>query len=100
MKMKLLLTAIALTAASIAGSIAQAQSPAPVVVQAIIPGAAPAPRAAAPAPISDNSESTLRALQQMKAANEEVLKKQAAVLEQLDEIGKSAEQIRIYSKRG
>ncbi len=44
--------------------------------------------------------STLQLLQEMKAVNDEVLKKQLATLQQLEEIEKSAEQIKIYTKRG
>lgn len=36
----------------------------------------------------------------MKAANEEMLRKQEATLQQLDEIQKAAEQLKIFSKRG
>ena len=42
----------------------------------------------------------LKALQEMKAANEETLRKQAATLEQLTELEKLADQIRIYTSRG
>jgi hypothetical protein len=42
----------------------------------------------------------LKMLQEMKAANEETLRQQAATLEQLDELEKAAEQIKVYSKRG
>jgi hypothetical protein len=35
----------------------------------------------------------------MKAANEETLRKQAATLEQLDEMEKTADQIRTFSRR-
>lgn len=76
-----------------------AQSPAPVVIQAIAPGAAPAP--AVPAPIAPaSSDATLKTLQEIKAANEAILSKQAAALEQLEEMEKSADQIKIYTKRG
>ncbi len=39
-------------------------------------------------------------LQQMKETNAETLKKQEAALQQLDEIQKAAEQLKIFSKRG
>lgn len=39
-------------------------------------------------------------LEEMKAANEETLRKQAATLEQLDELEKTADQLRVYTKRG
>ena len=42
----------------------------------------------------------MKAILGMKAANEEILKKQAAALQQLDELQKAVEQLRIYSKRG
>lgn len=76
-----------------------AQSPMPVVVQAATPAATSSRAPAAP----DNANSVqavLKMLQEMKAANEETLKKQAATLQQLDELEKTAEQIKIYAKRG
>lgn len=86
-----------LSAAALA-SIANAQSPKPVVVPAMTPAStsqSPAP-ASTPAP----NETMLKALQAMKVANEEILKQQAATLEKLDEIEKAANEIRIYTKRG
>lgn len=79
-------------------SLSRAQSPAPAVVQAVSPPQAVGP-AAAPAGAMAPS-STLQLLQEMKAVNDEVLKKQLATLQQLEEIEKSAEQIKIYTKRG
>ena len=76
-----------------------AQSPKPMIVQAATPAAAPTRAPIAP----DNSASVqavLKELQEMKAANEETLRKQAATLEQLDALEKTAEQIRIFSRRG
>ena len=76
-----------------------AQSPVPVIVQAATPAVAPARAPSAP----DNAASVqgaLKMLQEMKAANEETLRKQAAILQQLDELEKTAEQIKIYTKRG
>jgi len=75
-----------------------AQTAAPTVVQAAV-----APSVAIqtpPAPPSATAVSALKMLQEMKAANENVLKKQAATLLQLEEIQKAAEQLRIYTKRG
>jgi hypothetical protein len=76
-----------------------AQSPTPVIVPAATSAVASAPGPAAP----DNSgslQAALKMLQEMKAANEETLRKQVATLEQLDELEKAAEQIKIYTKRG
>ena len=78
-----------------------AQSPIPVVVPATSPAAtlkAP-PAAPAPAVNADSFLAALKMLQEMKAANEETLRQQAATLEQLDELEKAAEQVKIYTKR-
>jgi uncharacterized membrane protein len=69
----------------------------------VVPAATPAPatHVAAPPPPPSNSNTTLlQLLQQMKSTNEETLKKQRAVLEQLDELQKAAEQMKAFSKRG
>ena len=75
-----------------------AQSPAPVVV----PAAAPmVPSRALPAP-SSNAESVpalLKMMQEMKAANEEMLRKQTATLEQIDALEKLSDQIRLNTRR-
>ena len=71
----------------------------PVIVTAATPAVTSAQAPAAP----DNSgslQAALKMLQEMKAANEETLRKQAAMLEQLDELEKAADQLRVYSKRG
>jgi len=74
-----------------------AQSPIPVIVPAATPAVAPkAPSAPANA---DSAAAVLRSLQEMKTANEETLRKQAATLEQLAELEKVADQIKIYTKR-
>jgi hypothetical protein len=75
-----------------------AQSPVPVIVPAVTPAIAKAP-AAAPNATSDSISAALKMLQEMKIANEEMLGKQAAMLAQLDELEKAAEQIRIYTRR-
>jgi Skp family chaperone for outer membrane proteins len=94
------LTSFAFATLALALSLS-AQSPAPVVVQAVPAAQAaasnPAPAGqAAPAPAA----AVLSTLAQIKAANDEVLSKQAATLQQLEEIEKAAEQIKIYTKRG
>ena len=69
----------------------------------VVPAATPTPviHVAAPPPPPSNSNVTLlQLLQQMKSTNEETLKKQGAVLEQLDELQKAAEQMKAFSKRG
>ena len=79
-------------------SIASAQTPMPIVVPAMTPSTTQSPVAAAVTTAS--TQTTLKALQAMKAANEEILKQQIATLEKLDEIEKAANEIRIYTKRG
>ena len=78
----------------------QAQTSTPIIVQAAGSAAAqPQPLAPAAPVNAASAQSALKSLQDMKAANDETLKKQQAVLQQLDEIQKAADQIRIYSKR-
>ncbi|MGZ4983101.1 MAG: hypothetical protein ACXV9Q_03310 [Chthoniobacterales bacterium] len=56
---------------------------------------------AAPVPVAPAAtDATLKLLQDIKAANAAVLSKQAETLQQLDDLEKAAEQIRIFSKRG
>ena len=88
---------ISLIAAISLASIANAQSPTPVVVQAMTPATAKNPATADNA--ASSTQATLKVLQAMKAANEEILKQQAATLLKLDEIEKTAEEMRIYTKR-
>lgn len=91
--------ALSLLVCAFALELAPAQSPAPIVVQAANSNA-PAP---APTPVATpavTNDAALKAFEQIKAANEAVLAKQAATLQQLEEMEKAAEQIRIYSKRG
>ena len=79
-------------------SFATAQTPAPAVV------VQPAPAAVAPVapqnPVAASTTAALKALQDLKATNDELLKKQAATLQQLDELQKAVEQLKVYSKRG
>ena len=91
------LTVLLIAIASV--SVSSAQTPAPIVVQAVNPTATT--KSAATAGVTTAStETTLKALQAIKAANEEILKAQAATLEKLDEMEKAANELRIYSKRG
>ena len=79
---------------------AKAQSPAPIVVQAA--SAATVSSTTSP-PVAQDSEAlqaALKSLQEIKAANEETLKKQEAALQQLDELQKAADQVKIFGKRG
>jgi hypothetical protein len=77
---------------------AAAQTPMPIIV----PAMTPAKTAQSPVTgvTTSSTQTTLKALQMLKAANDEILKQQAATLEKLDEIEKAANEIRIYTKRG
>ena len=70
----------------------------PIVVPAMTPTTTKSPAAAAVTTAA--TQTTLKALQAIKAANDELLKQQTATLEKLDELEKAANDIRIYSKRG
>jgi hypothetical protein len=85
-------------AAAFLVSISDAQSPMPVIVPAMTP-AASATSPVTAAVTTTSTQATLKALQAMKAANDEILKQQAATLLKLDEIEKAANEIRIYTKR-
>ncbi len=74
------------------------QSQIPVIVQAM-PATPVAATPVAPVPVQSN-QSTLKILEEIKTANEVILAKQAATLQQLNELEKAADQIKIYSKRG
>jgi len=77
-----------------------AQQPSPMII--VQPaGAAPAPAAAAVAPSSGDSAvaAAIKTLEQVKATNEATLRKQEAMLQQLDDLQKAAEQLKVFSKR-
>ena len=80
-------------------SLLQAQSPMPVIVPAMTPAIKSAPAAPAPSEKSVSLQVALKMLQEIKATNEETLRKQTATLEQLDELEKAADAIRLLSKR-
>jgi hypothetical protein len=85
--------------AAVLVSIAGAQSPTPIVIPAMTPVVrtqTPAKKDGEPS----SMQNLLKALQAMKAANEELLKQQAVTLQKLDEMEKAANEIRIYTKRG
>jgi hypothetical protein len=86
----------------LAASLGRAQSPAPIVVEAASSSTTSvAAKPQAPAtkdPVS--LEAAIRSLEEMKAANAELLKKQQATLQRLDELQQAAEQLKIFSKRG
>jgi hypothetical protein len=86
-------------AAAVLVSVADAQSPMPIVVPAMTPPTT-ANSPATPAVAAVSTQTTLKALQEIKTANTEILKQQEVTLQKLDEIEKAANEIRIYTKRG
>ena len=95
------LTYLIMTATAVCVVAVQAQqsSPPMIVVQ---PAGATVTAPATP-PTTSSSENAvanaIKTLEQVKAANEATLKKQEAMLQQLDELQKAAEQLKIFSKR-
>jgi hypothetical protein len=97
--MKILILSI-LTGLSI---LAYAQSPMPVIVPANTSGTVQTTTAQADQKTATSAEtldSTIKLLQHTKDVNGELLKTQEATLQQLDEMQKQAEQLKIFSKRG
>jgi hypothetical protein len=90
---------LALVWCSLASIFAQAPTPAMVVVQAANNPAPVARVTAAPAPDTGAIRTALKALEEVKAANAETLKKQETALQQLDEMQKAADQLRIFAHR-
>lgn len=79
-----------------------AQSPIPIIVPAVTQANAGEPVADPAAALEEANSlaAVLKMLQDLKAANEEALKKQEATLAKLDELEKAAEQIKTFTKRG
>src|SRR5436305_15098918 len=87
---------------AVAAFAAQAQQPPPpmIVVQAANAPATTATAKPAATATSDSAiTAAIKSLEQTKAANDAMLKKQEAMLQQLDELQKAAEQLKVFSKR-
>jgi hypothetical protein len=86
----------------VAFSAARAQSPAPIIVQAASAASAAQVTSTSSASVTAMSSipDAIKLLDQVKAANDEVLAKQKAALERLDELQEAADQLRIFAKRG
>ncbi len=91
---------ITLLGLSIAAATTNAQAPAPVVVQASGPTATASTAVAATDSQDGASKAVLlQSLQQLKAANDEIVKRQLATLQQLEDIEKAAAEIKIFAGR-
>ena len=86
-------------AGALAASSIHGQSPTPIIVPAMTPATTNQSPATAGVTAAA-TQTTLKVLQAIKAANDEILNQQKATLEKLDETEKTANEIRIYTKRG
>jgi len=77
--------------------IAQTSEPTPLTMS---PQPTPALAATDIAKEEAEMAANIKELQELKGLNEEILKQQQAALDQLDDLQKEAEQLRIFSKRG
>ncbi len=81
----------------------KSQSPQPIVVQAATAPTATSTSTAVSSAVPSNSgsiEAAIKTLEKVKAANDELLKRQQATLQQLDDMQQAAEELKIFSKRG
>lgn len=86
---------------ALAFSAANAQSPTPIVVQAATANPVTSTSSIPVATTDARSiQDAVALLEKIKAANDEVLAKQKAALERLDELQEAADQLRIFAKRG
>ena len=77
-----------------------AQSPTPIVIQATSATAATSTTSVPATTDVHSIPDAINLLEQIEAANDEVLAKQKAALERLDELQDAADQLRIFVKRG
>jgi hypothetical protein len=87
------------------GAIAQlpppAGTPAPIIVSPAANSALPVSGATAQKTAGEaDLTAEIELLKELRAKNDETLKKQQAALEALDQLQKDADQVRIFSKRG
>ena len=81
----------------------KSQSPQPVVVQAASGASVTTSPPAQIAGAAQNAAAVqvaIQGLQRLKAANEEVLKRQEDTLRRLEEIQQGADELKIFAKRG
>jgi hypothetical protein len=81
----------------------KSQSPQPIVVQAASGTSVttlPPAQSAAAAQNAAAVQVAIQTLERLKAANDEVLKRQEDTLRRLEEIQRAADELKIFSKRG
>jgi hypothetical protein len=101
MRITTLCVAFILLGAATGPSLTAQQPAQPQLVVQAANTAPTTPAAAKPAgaPEDATSQIVIKALEDAKKANAELLKKQEATLQQLDDLQKAADQLRIFSKR-
>ena len=100
--MRMIRTSLACVVGIALSGIVTAQQPTPPIVVVPAAGATVAPAAqpaASPASSDAAIAGAIKILEQTKTANDQLLKKQEAMLQQLDELLKAAEQLKTFSKR-
>lgn len=87
---------------ALGGYLVSAQTPAPIVVQAATtsPGNTTSTAPAHAVTQSPSLQEATKLLEELKANNADLVKKQQDVLQKLDDLQQAAEQMRIYAKRG
>lgn len=89
----------AVVAALVSVSVLKAQGPAQ------IPPATPQSATTSPAPSAGGEQDAagkaalLQSLQKLKAANSDILKRQLATLQQMDDLAKAAEEMKVFTLR-
>ncbi len=89
----LIISSAATNAQAPSGTIVQTTGPAPMTAAVPVGSVGGAERDAA------SKALLIQALQQLKTSNDAILKRQMATLQQLDEIEKAANEIKIHAKR-
>jgi len=81
----------------------KSQSPQPIVVQAATGNSAATTKSVQSAAVAQDAATiqvAIQNLEKIKAANDEVLKRQRATLEQLETMQQAADELKIFAKRG
>ena len=91
-KFFLFIVCSALSVLTFASNFAQSPTPAAPVKQEPVSTVSDAEKV--------STQTTLKSLRELKETNEQLLKKQQATLDALDELQKAADQLKIFSKRG
>ncbi len=98
MRSRILFLSVLLGVVSLVAGL-RSQTPAPIIIQPQTTSSAPV-SSSRPLPTNAAAEEAIDVLRQIRAANEETLKKQQAALDALAALQKEADQLKIFAKRG